>query len=321
MSRAGRAWVGLAMTVVCFAVHFMWPPAAGIAVVGVVVAHVGIFSLNQPKTRLAHDLAVGFAAVALYHVTGSYLLPAAVVIGALPAVPRDFIVRKLGYKSAWFLPVAFVAATTLTVAAWPLGLWLLSLAPLLLFLGMGSLMSTGGLRTMEKLARPAWRLKVGDAVPDFTLSDRSGANQFKLSEQRGKHVLVAFLRGDWCPLCHVKMRIYQREAANLAKHDVKLVIVTPDSGATAASFAKDAGLDVMMLADPENKAAAVFDCVQTKAHQGKDAPLPASFLIGPDGKLAYSSRPDDVSSFVDPAAIVRFVEKMSKSNSPEQVAA
>src|SRR5688572_14173721 len=121
MSRAGRAWVGAAITIVCFAAHFAWPPAAGIAVVGVVVAQIGLFALNQPKTRIAHDLAAILAAAGLVNATGSYLLGGAVLVGALPAVQRDFIVRKVGYKGSWLVPTSFVAAAALTAASWPLG--------------------------------------------------------------------------------------------------------------------------------------------------------------------------------------------------------
>jgi peroxiredoxin len=105
------------------------------------------------------------------------------------------------------------------------------------------------------------------------------------------------------------MRVYQKEAGNLAKHNVTLAVVSPSAGPESVSFAKDAGLDLLLLADPENKVAALFDAVQAKAHAGNDIPLPCSFLIGPDGKLAHSSRPDDIASFLDPGAVLRLIEK------------
>jgi peroxiredoxin Q/BCP len=43
-------------------------------------------------------------------------------------------------------------------------------------------------------------MKVGDNAPDFTLKDGDG-NDWKLSEQRGKTVVLLFYPGDNTPVC------------------------------------------------------------------------------------------------------------------------
>ncbi len=44
----------------------------------------------------------------------------------------------------------------------------------------------------QNVAPPKTHLKVGDEAPDFTLRTTAGSTPFKLSEQRGKTVVLAF---------------------------------------------------------------------------------------------------------------------------------
>ena len=311
MGRASRAWVGTIIAAGCAAASFVWPIAAAFGSVGVLVAHVVLMmAVNRSSTRLAHLLALGLFVGATVRVTGSWYLGAAALVCELPSVPTEATVRRLGYKMMWLMPGALLGALPLVALAWAEArYWVFSVTPLLLFQVMGTMMTVKGMGELAKFNRPSWKIKIGAPVPDFTLKDR-GEAEFRLSEQKGKHVLIAFMRGDWCPVCHVKMRLLQREAPSLAKANVKLAIVSPDGGADSVAFARDAGLDLTILSDPENTVAKIFDAVQPNVpKEGKDAPLPCSSLVDPDGKLAHASRPDDIASFLDPAAVIRLLDK------------
>jgi hypothetical protein len=179
----------------CAAAHFVWPPAAALGAIGAFVAHVGIFGLNRAETRLAHAIAVLVYAVVLARATGSPLLGAAAVAVSLPTIPNDFVVRRFGYHAMWTHPVALVAGLSLIAGAWPVPWWsLVSVGILVAFTAVGTLMTVTGIGALKKLGRPAWKVKIGESVPDFSLSDRRGNQEFRLSEQRGKHVLLAFMR-------------------------------------------------------------------------------------------------------------------------------
>ena len=43
-------------------------------------------------------------------------------------------------------------------------------------------------------------LKVGDPAPDFTLPGHRGGEKFKLSDHRGKNVVLVFYPLDWTPV-------------------------------------------------------------------------------------------------------------------------
>jgi peroxiredoxin len=309
MSKVAVPWLGAAVAAACFAAHFGWPPAAGLAVLGVIFAdmHLLFMGVNVPATRAALYVAAFFYAAGVAHASGAPLLGVSVLLATLPLAPTEGLVRKFGYKSGMAMPLALVAATASLAAALPVGGWVWAVVPALVWCAFMSFGISMGNRDLRKQARPAWTVKVGQEVPDFSLRDRKGEPEFQLSQQRGKYVLITLLRGDWCPLCQVKMRIYQKDAATLAKQNVVLAVISPSAGEEAIGFAKAAGLDIQLLADPENKVAKLFDAVYPKGNKGQDGPIPCSFLVGPDGKLVHASRPDDVESFLDPKQIYRFL--------------
>jgi len=49
------------------------------------------------------------------------------------------------------------------------------------------------------------RLKNGDVAPDFVLRDQSG-KEFKLSDFRGKRVLLSFHPATWTRVCSLQMQ-------------------------------------------------------------------------------------------------------------------
>ena len=165
------------------------------------------------------------------------------------------------------------------------------------------------MQAMNKASLGGWRVKIGEAVPDVHLFSRDNQTEFQLSRERGRFVLLCFLRGDWCPACHMMMRIYKKESANLAKHNVKMVAISPSAGSDAEEFAKVIGVDYLLLADPDCKAAQMFGAILPGAFKAADVPLPASFLIDPEGVLRFASVPQNVQAFLDPRMVVGILEQ------------
>jgi peroxiredoxin len=299
---------GAAISIGCLLVSRTWPPAAAVAFAGVLVAFFGTMAFNTPVTRAAYWVACSAHAIALGLATGSPYVAACAALATAPLVGTEWAVRVAGYK---FLKASTVTAGLAWLAfalAWPLGAWAWALAIPLVLATLLSVSALDMLRGMRRLGHPAWNVKVGAMVPDFTLSDRSGKPAFTLSNERGHGVLLAFVRGDWCPVCHMQLRIYQREAANLAQHNVKVVVASTSTGDAAVSFAHDLGVDVPLLADPECEVAEIFGAVELHGHDGKKTATPSAFLIGPDGRLLHSSPPADVATFLDPRKVPPLLE-------------
>lgn len=72
-------------------------------------------------------------------------------------------------------------------------------------------------------------IQVGYKFPDFNL--RNTNNQLiHLHEllKKGK-VIVAFIRGTWCPYCNLQLKALQDHLELLHQKDVTLVVITPQS--------------------------------------------------------------------------------------------
>ena len=57
-------------------------------------------------------------------------------------------------------------------------------------------------------------VEIGQTAPDFTLPDQDG-NERKLSEFRGKNVLLAFYPFDFSPVCTVEFGCFEQDLSRL----------------------------------------------------------------------------------------------------------
>jgi peroxiredoxin len=300
------AIIALALGGVGGGLSHVWLPAAiGVTFAAVIVALGMVGKFNVLLTRLVL-VGVGLVhAAVIYQATRSPLLAAgaALFCGSLP--PYQWAVRRFGYDTMRLPLVGTVAALALFAVSGPFDLWTLSVAPITGLAIFFSIQLQRGLAKMKQENRPSWKLKLGDRVPDFELSPRGGGEPFRLSAERGRHVFIVLVKSDWCPLCQVQLRIYEKEAPRLSQHNVKLVVISPSGGVEAVRFADDLGLDYLILEDPESRVAGgLFGATASASSEGKESPLPASFLIDPEGRLRYHSRSEDVTSFLDPARVI-----------------
>jgi peroxiredoxin len=309
--REAKAWVGPALGLLGVAAFSSWPVVAvAVTFLGALAALALTMSFNVSVARWAYSFAVLLHVGVVFAGSGSALLAAAVLVALMPLVPNEPLVRRLGYKAAWVLLLFPSAGLILFALAQPPGRWRWAAVPGLAGSAAFALFAVSGSAALRRQRRRDWAFEIGQPVQDFALKSRQG-EAFQLAAERGRHVLVCFLQGDWCPICHVQMRIYQKEAPVLARHNVKLVAISPSAGEGARVFARDmgVGVDYLLLEDPENQVARQFGAAGAKAQSGKGSPLPVSFLIGPDGRLLHASRPGDVESFLDPRKVLEFLEQ------------
>ncbi len=91
-------------------------------------------------------------------------------------------------------------------------------------------------------------MKIGENAPDFTLKDGDG-NDWKLSEQRGKTVVLLFYPGDNTPVCTKQMCSVRDNWADYAATDAEVVGISTDSAASHKGFAEKHNLPLTLLAD------------------------------------------------------------------------
>jgi len=130
-------------------------------------------------------------------------------------------------------------------------------------------------------------VKIGDTAPDFTLPDQQG-KQHKLSDYRGKWVLLYFYPRDDTPGC-TKEACSVRD--QLPKFDQRKSVVfgmSADSVESHLKFAQKFQLTFPLLADPDKKMIQAYGVWGQKQFMGKSylGINRTSFLIDPKGKIA-----------------------------------
>lgn len=161
-----------------------------------------------------------------------------------------------------------------------------------------------------------YKIAIGAYAPPFELPNEKG-ELVKLSDFIGqRHLLLIFVRGDWCPGCHMMLRTYQKEKERFAKKNVYVMSIGPDPVGVNKEMVERLGLDFSVLADDKQKTAMTYG-VQLDEYDNQFAeqydegiPLPASFLIDKEGIVRYISRPDKVGEFLNPSLIFPIVEQL-----------
>jgi peroxiredoxin len=147
--------------------------------------------------------------------------------------------------------------------------------------------------------------KIGDPFPDFLLSDQDG-KLVELDRLREKGpVVVAFLRGHWCPYCKTTAVALAEIAEAAAAKGARIVAVTPEGRRFSEQLAKDSGRRFPILTDVDNGLALALnlaiwvddDMARLIAGAGWDVPayqtakswvlpIPATFVLDRNGRVA-----------------------------------
>src|SRR3984885_11987950 len=97
-------------------------------------------------------------------------------------------------------------------------------------------------------------LPIGTKAPDFELNSTPD-QKIKLSELKGKRVILAFYPADWSPVCGDQMALYNETLRLFRKHNAELLGISVDSKWCHLAFSQDRKLHFPILADFEPKGA------------------------------------------------------------------
>ena len=92
------------------------------------------------------------------------------------------------------------------------------------------------------------KVDVGETAPDFELTG-TGNGTYRLSDYRGKWVILAFYPGDFTPVCTRQFCSYRDGDDRLNELGVEVLGVSPQSVGSHERFAAKHGLTVPLLAD------------------------------------------------------------------------
>ena len=125
-------------------------------------------------------------------------------------------------------------------------------------------------------------VKTGDMAPDFVINE-AGGKQYKLSDLRGKVVMLQFT-ASWCSVCRTEMPFIEKEIWQEKKSSglVVLGIDRDEPVDKVLKFKKDIGVTYPLVLDP---GADIFGLFAEKA-----AGVTRNVIIDRSGKIIFLTR-------------------------------
>lgn len=189
-------------------------------------------------------------------------------------------------------------------------------APIILF---SSVLAWGIIKDKKQLlahTKGGYRVQIGKPADEFALPDQDG-NIVKLSDfKNDRHLLLIFVRGDWCPGCHMMLRTYEKNNLKFKEKNIMVMAIGPDPVGVNRGMVEKLGLDFKVLSDAGQKTAMVYGVQLTEYDNDfaekyeEGIPLPASFLVDKTGIVRYVSRPDKVGEFLNPSLIFPIIDQL-----------
>jgi len=98
---------------------------------------------------------------------------------------------------------------------------------------------------------------VGTHAPDFTLKDGDGKD-WRLSEHRGRVVVLLFYPGDETPVCTRQMCSVRDNWDEYQRTGAEVVGVSTDSVESHKKFAEHHSLPLRLLSDPDRRVSEMY---------------------------------------------------------------
>lgn len=135
------------------------------------------------------------------------------------------------------------------------------------------------------MTQQAERAKVGDMARDFALKDQND-KEFKLSEHKGKRVLLSFHPLAWTGVCAKQMKSLEANKETFDLLNTVAVGLSVDSAPSKKAWAETLGiLSTSLLADfwPHGGVAKLFGIFREKNGISERA----NILVDEDGKIVF----------------------------------
>ena len=126
-------------------------------------------------------------------------------------------------------------------------------------------------------------LKVGQPAPDFTLPTTTG-DTFRLSEQRGRHVVLYFYPKDDTPGCTTQACSFRDQYEDFQDLGAEVVGISSDSEKSHQKFTQKHRLPFQLLADTSGEVRKRYEV--PRALLGL-LPGRVTFVIDKDGIIQY----------------------------------
>lgn len=132
---------------------------------------------------------------------------------------------------------------------------------------------------------------VGDAAPDFTLTDHTGG-EVRLTDLAGRRVVLYFYPKAFTPGCTTEACDFRDRHQAFTAAGYEILGVSPDPPDRLRGFREEHGLPFPLLSDPDHAVASAYGAWGIKKNYGREYEglIRSTFLIGPDRTITGAWR-------------------------------
>ena len=171
--------------------------------------------------------------------------------------------------------------------------------------------------------------KAGDVAPEFTLNDSDGKPVSSRELLAKGPLVVSFYRGVWCPYCNMELQALQSALPEIAARGATLVAISPQTAPNSRKSQRDNKLGFPILSDVKSEVANAFgirfalqdylielyksfknDLPAFNDDPSWVLPMPARFVIGSDGIIAYAEVNPDYTQRPDPSELLPVLDRL-----------
>jgi peroxiredoxin len=176
-------------------------------------------------------------------------------------------------------------------------------------------------------------LKAGDRAPSFALPDPDGHVVSSADLLTKGPLVVTFYRGAWCPFCSLDLQALEEARSEIEARGATMVAISPQTAPNSRKSQRTNNLGFPILGDKGGDLAARFGIrwkmpedlqqihkqlgADLTAFNGEDSwtlPMPARYVIGQDGVIAYAEINPDYTRRPEPSDIYPVLEQLRRSN-------
>ncbi|HEU5435535.1 MAG TPA: peroxiredoxin-like family protein [Telluria sp.] len=172
-------------------------------------------------------------------------------------------------------------------------------------------------------------LKAGDRAPTFILNDPDGKPVSSAALLATGPLILSFYRGVWCPYCNLELQALQQALPGFQALGASLLAISPQTAANSRKSQRQNKLDFPILSDTRNDVAAAFglrfalpdylidlyqrlknDLPAFNDDPAWTLPMPARYVIGRDGVIAYAEVNPDYTLRPEPDSMLPVIRSL-----------
>lgn len=148
--------------------------------------------------------------------------------------------------------------------------------------------------------QPNAKLRVGAALPAFTVTDANGAS-VSSARLTDKPAILIFFRGNWCPLCMAQVKEMAARYQDISALGVRVALISPQPHGNTIALSKKFGVKFDFLTDRGNAAARALGIEQSHGlpmgmqmlGYASETVLPTVIITDRNGKLIWTHETDN----------------------------